>query len=124
MLTDEKKFEENEFQSDSVRGEYVEQLFRKAFSYSPQRAQCYQVDRIEDDSLIVRLQQKYERKNGEKTFPYGAPVYTLTAVRNNRMNFIFPTGILMISPLIFLFLFILYRLSIYEDKINTFAEET
>lgn len=118
MLTDEKKFEENEFQRDSVRGEYVEQLFRKAYSYSSQRTQCYQVDRIEDDSLIIRMQQKYEKKFGEKTFPYGAPVYTLAAVRNNRMNFIFPTGVLLMSPLILLILFILYRMSIYEDKIK------
>lgn len=118
MLTDEKKIEENEFQSDSVRGEYLEQLFRKVFSYSPQRAQCYQVDRIEDDSLIVRLKHKYEKKFGEKTFPQGGAVYTLTAVRIDRMNFIFPTGILLISPFALLFFFILYRLSIFEDRIN------
>ena len=60
------------------------------------------------------MQRAVEKKYGEKTFPQRAPIYVLSTVDNFKKQLM----LIIIVPFTVLFLFFLYRLSIYEDKIN------
>lgn len=116
MLSDSMHIENSMLQNDSVTSERLGALFMKAMSYEPQHSQCYQVNRLDDSTLIAEMQRNYEKEYGESTFQKGVPVYALSAVNSNRMQTIFPWGVLLLTPFFLLFLLVIYRLSLGEKK--------
>lgn len=114
MLSDSVRVDKNILLSDSVVNDYVDIIYKKVITSKPQHAQSYRVDKIDYDHLIANMQQAYEKKYGEKTFPQRGPVYMLSTVNDLKKHLM----LIIIVPFIVLFLFFLYRLSIFEDKIN------
>lgn len=106
--------DENKLQNDSIVKDYVDIIYKKKIPSKPQHAQRYRVDKINYEQLIANMQRAVEKKYGEKTFPQRAPIYVLSTVDNFKKQLM----LIIIVPFTVLFLFFLYRLSIYEDKIN------
>ncbi len=114
MLSDSIHVDENKVQNDSIVKDYVDIIYKKKIPSKPRHAQSYCIDKVEYEQLVANMQWAYEEKYGEKTFPQGAPVYVLSTVDDFKKHLM----LIIIVPFTILFLFFIYRLSIYEDKIN------
>lgn len=114
VLSDSIHVDECELQSDSIVKDYVEIIYKKKIPSKPQHAQSYCIDKIEYEQLVANMQGAYEEKYGEKTFPQGTPIYVLSPVDDFKKHLM----LIIIVPFTIMFLIFIYRLSIYEDKIN------
>lgn len=114
VLSDSIHVDECELQSDSVVMDYVDVIYKKKIPFKPQHAQSYCIDKIEYEQLVANMQGTYEEKYGEKTFPQGTPIYVLSPVDDFKKHLM----LIIIVPFTIMFFIFIYRLSIYEDKIN------
>ena len=85
-------------------------VFNKMMSSQLDDKQCYQVERVEIESLLSDMRQAYEQKYGENTFTNSIPIYVLSKVDANRFDKILPYAVCIIVPLLLLFLFLLFRI--------------
>lgn len=114
MLSDSIHVDENKVQNDSIVKDYVDIIYKKKIPSKPRHAQSYCIDKVEYEQLVANMQWAYEEKYGEKTFPQGAPIYVLSPVDDFKKHLM----LIIIVPFTIMFFIFIYRLSIYEDKIN------
>ena len=109
-LSDTIHFDEKTVRPDSVAYACMNAVFNKMMSSQLDDKQCYQVERVEIESLLSDMRQAYEQKYGENTFTNSIPIYVLSKVDANRFDKTLPYAVCIIVPLLLLFLFLLFRI--------------
>lgn len=106
----------NDVQRDSVILRFANDFIDTAMSYKPQYTQCYQIEVVEDDSLINDMHREYAKKYGVESVPQKAPVYLLSVLNITKMKSRARLGLVFLIPLFLLLLFVFYRLSTDAHK--------